>query len=201
MSTEILDVANLTIDIDGSHAVKPAIPPYPSQYVSEIWLADGTTLRLRPIRPEDEPLIVKFHSTLSEQSVYRRYFAPLNLENRTRHERLKRICAVDYDREIALIAERHRPEESPDIVGVGRLIKYGDSEAELAVVVSDALQRHGIGSSLTSRLIDFARDEHLSKITASVLFENWPMRQLLEKHGFVFEDEVGTGVLKGRLRL
>jgi acetyltransferase len=166
--------------------VKPAIRPYPAQYVGETRLADGTTLRIRPIRPEDEPLIVKFHATLSEESVYRRYFSPLPLESRTRHERLTRICFIDYDREMALVAERSRPNQGLEIVGVGRLIKYGDSEAELAVVVSDPLQKHGVGSSLTGRLIDFARDEHLGIITASVLFENAPMRALLEKFGFIF---------------
>lgn len=186
---------------DPSQIVKPAIRPYPSQYVDDIRLVDATALRIRPIRPEDEPLIVKFHATLSEQSVYRRYFSPLPLESRTRHERLTRICFIDYDREMALVAERTRLDESPEIVGVGRLIKYGRSEAELAVVVSDALQRHGIGSCLTNRLIDFARDEQLNTITASVLVENCPMRKLLEKHGFVFKDDFGSGVSKGQARL
>jgi acetyltransferase len=187
---------------DASQIIKPAIRPYPSKYVNEVLLSDRATLRIRPIRPEDEPLIVKFHATLSERSVYRRYFVPLKLETRTRHERLTRICFIDYDREMALVAEQSRSARDREIVGVGRLIKLpGESEAELAVVVSDAFQRRGIGSSLTKRLIDFARDERLDSITASVLFENGPMRALLEKHGFVFQDEFSDDVLKGRLRL
>jgi acetyltransferase len=79
-----------------------AIRPYPTQYVSHEELRDGTSVTIRPIRPEDEPLMVKFHETLSEESVYMRYFHMMNLDQRTTHERLTRICFIDYDREMAL---------------------------------------------------------------------------------------------------
>lgn len=185
-----------------SAIVKPAIRPYPTKYVDETVLADGTMLTIRPIRPEDEPLIMQFHTTLSEQSVYRRYFLLLDLESRTRHERLARICFIDYDREMALVAEHHKVGETPAIVGVGRLVKDTvEPTGELAAVVSDTFQSRGIGNSLTQRLIAFARDEKLRALTASVLFENRPMYRLLEKHGFVFRDDLGEGVLKGKLVL
>lgn len=187
---------------DPSQIVNPAIRPYPSQYIGEARLADGTTLRIRPIRPEDEPLIVKFHTTLSEQSVYRRYFAALDLESRTRHERLTRICFIDYDREMALVAESYGAGGVAKVVGVGRLVKTpGDATAELAVVVSDAFQKRGIGGQLTKRLIDVARDERLETITASILLENRPMQALLEKFGFIIDTQVCEGVLKAKLTL
>ena len=145
---------------------------------------------------------MQFHKTLSKESVYRRYFLLIDLETRTRHERLTRICFIDYDRQMALVAEQHKPGEPPSIVGVGRLVKHRcEPEAELAVVVTDAFQRRGIGTKLTQQLIAFARDEKLSALTASVLFENRPMQELLKNQGFVFEDDLDAGVSKGRLVL
>ena len=88
---------------------KTAIRPYPTQYVAPWTMKDGTAVTIRPIRPEDEPAMVRFHETLSERSVYLRYFHLMNLEQRTTHERLTRICFIDYDREMALVAERRNP--------------------------------------------------------------------------------------------
>ena len=84
---------------------KPAVRPYPSQYVSSWVMKNGAEVTLRPIRPEDEPLMVKFHETLSDRSVYLRYFYSLSLSSRVAHDRLVRICFVDYDREMAIVAE------------------------------------------------------------------------------------------------
>ena len=107
-----------------SQVVRSAIKPYPSEYVSEQILPDGTAVRLRPIRPEDEPLITRFHQTLSEQSVFRGYFSLIGLASRTSHERLTRMCFIDYDREMTLVAElSFVAGESATIVGVGRLLK------------------------------------------------------------------------------
>ena len=86
---------------------RPAVRPYPSQYVSSWVMKNGTSVLLRPIRPEDEPLMVNFHQTLSDRSVYLRYFYSLSLSSRVSHDRLVRICFVDYDREMAIVAE-HR---------------------------------------------------------------------------------------------
>ncbi len=103
---------------------KPAIRPYPNRYVSQFSMKDGAEVVIRPIRPEDEPLMVKFHATLSERSVYLRYFHLMNLSQRVAHERLTRICFIDYDREMALVAERRDPKTGErEILGVGRLVK------------------------------------------------------------------------------
>ena len=103
---------------------------------------------VRPIRPEDEPLMIRFHEQLSERSVFLRYFQDLNLSQRTAHERLTRICFIDYDRDMALVAVRTSKGE-PEIVGVGRLCKdHGTASAELAAVVRDDLQGQGLGTEL-----------------------------------------------------
>src|SRR5262249_34493551 len=100
------------------------IRPYPAHYSSRWTLRDGTTVTIRPTRPEDEPLMVKFHDTLSPESVYLRYFQALKLSQRVAHERLARLCFIDYDREMALVAERRDPRSGePEVVAVGRLIK------------------------------------------------------------------------------
>ena len=182
---------------------KPAIRPYPSKYADRMVLKDGTALNIRPIRPEDEPQLVRFHATLSEQSVYSRYFYLMNLQGRVRHERLTRMCFIDYDRQMALVAERPSEDGSPgEIVGVGRLIKSPlQNQAEVAAIVSDAFHRKGIGRALVHRLIEFAKDEKLGSLTASVLAENPAMQKLLEGEGFVFRGGAARDILEGELRL
>ena len=113
----------------GAAPSAPAIRPYPVQYVREWHLKNKKPVVIRPIRPEDEPLMVKFHQTLSEQIVYQRYFSILKLSQRTAHERLTRICFNDYDREIALVAEyKESPTAATQILGVGRLSKAARGE-------------------------------------------------------------------------
>jgi acetyltransferase len=163
-----------------------AIRPYPSRYEKLLTLEDGTSIHLHPIRPEDEPLLVDFHQTLSEHSVYMRYFHWMKLEQRTEHERLTRMCFIDYDRQMAFVAERRDPATGErKIVAVGRLVKSRVAEeAELAVIVSDAFQKRGIGTQIVQQLVDFARSEKLERITATVLLENRPMQKVFEKAGF-----------------
>ncbi|MBV9610789.1 MAG: acetate--CoA ligase family protein, partial [Acidobacteria bacterium] len=119
---------------------RPAIRPYPMQYVGEWTMTNGERITIRPIRPEDEPLLIKFHGKLSERSVYMRYFQPMKLSTRTAHERLTRICFIDYDREMALVAERQGA-DGPEIMGVTRLSKlHGTDWAESAVLILDECQ-------------------------------------------------------------
>ena len=135
---------------------------------------------------EDEPKLVTFHERLSERSVYLRYASLMKLEERVAHERLARICFIDYHREMALVAERCQPEtNTPHIIGVGRLTKiFGTNDAEFALVISDSYQRRGIGSEMLKRLIAVARDEGLDRITADILEQNTAMAHLSEKLGF-----------------
>src|SRR5262249_2842460 len=110
----------------------PAIRPYPVQYVTNAALRDGKAVTIRPIRPQDEPLMVRFHHGLSEESVRSRYFSLVSLGQRISHERLVRVCLSDYDRQIALVADRYNFEQDlHEIIGVGRLSRiHGTSAAE-----------------------------------------------------------------------
>jgi acetyltransferase len=164
---------------------RSAIRPYPVRYVGEWTSKDGERLLIRPIRPEDEPLMIDFHKKLSERTVYLRYFQPLKLTQRTAHERLTRICFIDYDREMALVVERTREDGKPEIIGVGRLSKlHGRPEAEMAAMLQDELQGKGIGSELYRRLIEVARDQKLHKVHSNMLGENREMQALCRKMGF-----------------
>ena len=161
---------------------KLAIRPYPAQYAWPFAMKDGTAITVRPIRPEDEPLIVRFHGTLSERSVYLRYFHAINLEHRVAHERLTRLCFIDYDREMALVAER---KDSDEIVGVARLTRLHDGDAaEFAVVVSDKVQGHGLGTELLQRLVDIGRAENVGVIRGYIVAENVAMQGVAKKLGF-----------------
>jgi acetyltransferase len=153
---------------------------------------------IRPIRPEDEPLMVAFHGTLSEETVYARYFSYMKLSQRTAHERLTRICFTDYDREMPLVAEAEGA-----IVGVGRLSKaHGRNEAEFAILLADAWQRHGLGTELLRRLVAIGRAEGLDRIYAEMLASNTGMRRASEAAGFSMAPVAGdASVMRADLDL
>ena len=182
---------------------RSAIRPYPIQYVTRWKLKDGTPVIIRPIRPEDEPLMVKFHQTLSERSVYYRYFTPLRLEQRVAHERLARICFLDYDREMALVVECDDEKAGQhEIVGVGRLSKlHGANGAEFAIVVSDQWQGQGLGTRLLKTLVQIGRDEKLERITATILPDNREMQHVCRRVGFQIRHEVGDSECRAEILL
>lgn len=171
---------------------RPAIRPYPTQYVWSWSLADGTEVVLRPIRPEDEPLIVDFHRRLSDQSVRLRYFQALPLGTRTAHDRLVRVCFVDYDRDLVLVAVRRAPNGTggDEILAVGRLAKpRWHDEGEFAVLISDPWQRRGLGSEILRRLVEIAAAEGLERLAADILPENTAMQRLASRLGFTLTNE------------
>jgi acetyltransferase len=175
---------------------KLAIRPYPSRYVSMWTMKDGSDVIIRPIRPEDEPAMVKFHATLSERSVYLRYFHLMNLSQRVAHERLTRICFIDYDREMALVAERQG-----EILAVARLTRIpGTNDAEVAVLVSDRFHGRGVGKELLGRLVTVGRDEKLRVLKADILPDNRDVMRICEKLGFTLRHSVEDEVVKAELR-
>lgn len=182
---------------------RPAIRPYPVQYESPWSLRGGDEILIRPIRPEDEPMMVQFHQSLSERTVYQRYLQLLNVSQRTTHERLTRICFIDYARQIALVAERKDPTTGQShIIGVGRLQGLsGAMEAEFAIVVSDQYQKQGLGTELLRRMVDVARSEGVRVISAEMLAENSSMRKISEKLGFKLTQSVGDPTVAARLEL
>ena len=180
---------------------RPAVRPYPSQYVGQWTTKRNEQVTIRPIRPDDEPLIAKFHQTLSDESVYMRYFRSLKLDMRVAHERLTRICFIDYDREMALVAEHVHPETGErEIMAVGRLSKQPNSnEAEFALLVSDECQGHGLGKELLERLSQVGNDEQVERIVGYVLPENSAMKAISQKLGFNMK--LNMGVVEAVLQL
>jgi acetyltransferase len=200
-----LDARVVVHDLSVKEEDLPKLPilPYPSQYVSSWKMKDGKEVLIRPIRPEDEPLIVKFHETLSERTVYLRYLQALKLSQRVAHERLTRICFNDYDREMALVVEtKDAASGEAKILGVGRLRKIpGSSDGEFAILVSDDFQAQGLGTELVRRLVEVGRQEKLVKIIGDVLQDNVVMRRVCEKLGFTMTGEPDEPVMKAVLTL
>ncbi len=164
---------------------RATIRPYPLQYIWEWKLKDGTPVTIRPIRPEDEPLIAQFHTTLSERSVYLRYFCSLSLSTRVEHERLVRICFGSYDRGFALVADRKNPETGQhEVLGVGRFSAINRAEAEAAVLVSDRWHGRGLGTELLASVARVAREEKFQKLSGEILRDNLATQAIFKKVGF-----------------
>jgi acetyltransferase len=199
-----LDARVVLHDLDVPLEALPrlAIRPYPRKYEADWTAKDGTPIHFRPIRPEDEPLIVEFHQSLSPETVYQRYFTRLGLDERVAHERLIRICFLDYDRELALVAEHTAADGKRKIVGISRLAKErGGTTAELAGLVTDAWQGRGIGRELLRRLVEIARAEKVEMVTAHLREENWGMRGNLEHLGFTISKVSDDGLQRADLDL
>jgi acetyltransferase len=182
----VLDARMVLHPLEAKEAQLPplAIQPYPQQYQGRLVARNGEELNLRPIRPEDEPRMVAFHRTLSEQSVFTRYAGMLRLDERVAHERLARICFIDYAREMALVAESLQP-DGGEIVGVGRLTRLpGTQDGEFAMLISDRMQAQGLGTQLLRRLVEIGQEWGLARIVADILARNTPMQRVCRKLGF-----------------
>jgi len=188
---------------DPGHLPRLAVRPYPSQYVSSWVTMKGIEVTLRPIRPEDEQLMVKFHETLSDRSVYLRYFYSLSLRSRVAHDRMVRICFVDYDREMAIVAEHRDPKTGQHrILGVGRLVKsHAKNDGEVAVLITDECQNQGLGTELFRRVVQIARDEKLSRVDAEILPDNLAMKKIARKLGFQLRSPEDPAALRAVLEL
>nr|MBA3869901.1 bifunctional acetate--CoA ligase family protein/GNAT family N-acetyltransferase [Anaerolineae bacterium] len=187
-------------DVTEEQLPKLAIRPYPSQYVEKWTMKNGTEATIRPIRPEDEPLMAAFHQTISERSVMLRYFYPMTLSQRTEHERLSRISFIDYDREMALVAEAKGRRGATEIIAAGRLIKlYGGEEAEFTVLVSDTYQGYGLGTEILRRLVDIGKQEGVKHIYGNILGDNTNMLRVTERLGFKLVGQAKEGVMRVKL--
>ncbi len=177
---------------------RTTIRPYPSAYVEKWTARDGSSINIRPIRPEDEPKMVRFHESLSDRSVYLRYFHHMQLSSRVTHERLTRICFIDYDREMVLAAESAQAE----IIAVGRLTRErGSADAEFALLVSDAWHAQGLGTELLRRLISLARHEGIVRVFGDILAENHAMHDICRQLGFDMHYSIADGVVKASLAI
>jgi acetyltransferase len=161
-----------------SHMV---ISPYPKQYVSKHRMKNGKIVTFRPIRPEDEPLEAEMFTKFSEETQRFRFFRAVN---EISHELLIRFTQIDYDREIAIIAEIPAGKKKK-MAGVVRLIADAENEtAEFAIVVADPWQNRGLGNRLTDYVLRIAKERKIKKIYAEILRDNFAMIHILKKRGF-----------------
>ncbi len=171
-----------------------AIRPYPADLESDIALADGTAMRLRPIRPEDELALQRLFGRLSAETIRLRFFAPMK---RLTHEMAAQLTQIDYDREMAFVLVDFPAGDRREIRGVARLAADPDGErAEFAVVVEDAMAGRGIGRLLVRRIIDYAASRGISEIYGDVLTDNNRMLDLCRHLGFRIASLGREGVLR-----
>ncbi len=210
-----LDINPLLVDEHGAIAadarvvidrVRPAkryahmaIHPYPAALETAWEAADGTRVRLRPIRPEDAELEQEFVKKLSPES---RRFRFMNTLRELTPSMLARFTQIDYDREMAFVAIVGEAGHEVE-VGVCRYITNPDgATCEFALVIADQWQRHGLGWRMMTLLIDTARARGLSVMVGHVLADNAPMLALCAQLGFVpGEPTEGDSVRHLRLRL
>lgn len=155
-----------------------AIKPYPAGLEADLALTDGSTVLLRPIRPEDEPGLVDVVHRSDPQDVRMRFLGSVK---DFPHLMAARLSQIDYDREMAFVAV----EKNGDICGVVRIIADPDNEAaEYAIMVRSDMKGKGLGFRLMSAILAHARKRGLSQVFGDVLRENGPMLRLAEDLGF-----------------
>ena len=162
-----------------------ALHPYPEKYVQKRKLGD-TEILLRPIKPEDEPLWLDFLKGCSKESIYSRfrYFFYWNT-----HEVATRYCYIDYNRELAIVAQIKEGNDSK-IIGIGRLIADPDHETvEYAILITDEWQNKELGSMLTDYCMEIAKKWKLKKLVAQTSTDNHRMIKMFEKRGFKIEKQ------------
>lgn len=175
---------------------KPVIRPYPVEYIARAVTKDGRQVIIRPVRPEDEIRMIRFHKTLSSDTVYFRYLRLLSLDQRIRHERLSQMCFVDYDRQMGLVVTEEDPEQDENILAICRFVRLPDGKnADFAVVVSDQYQGKGLGKLAMKHLIHIAKAEGVDKLTGIIHPENTPMLQLCNRLGFSLSKDPGGEVV------
>jgi acetyltransferase len=161
-----------------------AMKPYPEEYIKEVKLPDGTDVLFRPIKPEDEPLWMDLLGSCSRESIYSRFRYFFQWQS---HEVATRYCYIDYDREIAIVAEI-KEGDNKKLIGVGRLIADPDHETvEYAILISDKWQNRDIGGILTDYCFEIAKHWGLKKIVAQTTSDNQRMISVFQKRGFEVE--------------
>ncbi|MGO9112222.1 MAG: GNAT family N-acetyltransferase [Thermoguttaceae bacterium] len=158
-----------------------AIQPYPEEYVTQRKLKDGTVVALRPIKPEEEPL---WHDLLTNCSTQSRWFRFNYVFKQTTHEMASRYCYIDYDRELAIVAEVEEQGERK-LIGIGRLVADVDHQvAEYAVIVVDRWQGRGLGGLLTDYCLELAKKWGVKQVVAEIAKDNSRMLATFRNRGF-----------------
>ncbi|SFX50370.1 acetate--CoA ligase family protein [Marinospirillum alkaliphilum] len=159
-----------------------AIMPYPEDLRKKVALKDGREVEVRPIRGEDAVALLRFHSRLSEESIRFRYFH--NKADLTKRD-LSLLTQINYDRQMAFIAEQTLEDGSKEILGVSRVWTDPDNiRTEFSVIIRDDLQGLGLGSLLMNKLISYSRSVGTLEMVGKIMVENHPMRGLMKHLGF-----------------
>jgi acetyltransferase len=173
-----LDVRLQIAPAPDSGASRLAIAPYPQDLETTEQLRDGTSLRVRPLRPEDEPLLHDLVAHMNPEDLRLRFFTPVR---ELTHAVAARLSQLDYDREMALLAEREGK-----ALGVAHFFADPDRlRAEYAIAVRSDWKGRGLGFLLMNRLIAIARRWGIGELFGEVLRENEPMLQMCRERGFV----------------
>jgi acetyltransferase len=172
------------------------ISPYPKKYETFWKLRDGRTVLLRPIKPEDEPMWLEMFQRFSEESIRYRFF---QIISETPHEVRVRYCNIDYDREIAIVAELTENGQRK-ILGVVRLsIEPNGKTGEIAFIVADPWQQQGLGSKMLDYMLEICKDKKLETVYGIMLPDNVRAISLMKKMGFTVQEE--DGAVKATLSL
>ncbi len=192
-------VLDAKVVLDNAVAGKEAVPyshlvisPYPKEYTSRFTLKNGEKVVLRPIKPEDEPMEAEMFATFSKETQRHRFFG---LIKDITHDLLIRYTQIDYDREIAIIAELKagRAKGKKKMIGVVRLITDPDGEeAEFALVVGDPWQFQGLGNKFMDIIIKIAKERKIKRLWAKFLPNNKMIKSILSKRKFIFSKKGKT---------
>jgi acetyltransferase len=173
------------------------ISPYPKKYELLWTLENGQNVLLRPIKPEDEPMWEEMFQNFSQESIRYRFFGMLR---DTPHEMRVRYCNIDYDREIAIVAET-TTEGRRKLLGVSRLsIEPNGKAGELAFIVGDKWQNYGLGTKMVDYTLDIAKEMGVENVTSIMMQDNYRALSLTKKMGFSLE-YLRDGTVKGTLDL
>jgi len=191
---QVVDARIVLEATDISSPLHLVISPYPEQYEShEVTLA-GLSVFIRPIRPEDAPLLVELFDTLSPTSIYYRFFGTLK---GLPHSMLVRFTQVDYDREIDMVALEKANGDKERMVATARVISDPDGKrAEFAILVGDPWQGKGVGARLLERCLAIAKERGIETVWGIVLPENTGMLALARKLGFKVSKSDDPGELE-----
>ncbi|WP_373500058.1 GNAT family N-acetyltransferase [Desulfococcus sp.] len=191
-----VDARILVSPIEVPSSLHLVIGPYPEEEESHMVGVDGRRIFIRPVKPEDAPLFTALFKVLSPTTIYHRFFGPLKELN---PEMLARFTQIDYDREIALVAldeDMDEDSETGSMLGVARIIGDPDGKTgEFAVLVGDAWQGKGIGSSLLEKCLSIAEKRGFKTVHGIVLNENRNMLALGKKLGFEAKRDAGDNRL------
>ena len=170
--------------------------PYPESLIKETQLKDETRITLRPIRPEDEPMWLELLSSCSKESIYHRFRYDFYFDS---HEVASQFCFIDYDREIAIVAEHEKEDGQKELIGVGRLIADPDVEMmEYAILITDAWQKKELGFMITNYCLDIAKGRNIKRLAAETTRDNKPMISVFRKLNFKirFNEDTTVSVSK-----